>query len=144
MVDIAMGGKAAEEIWFGAVSTGPGSDLAAATRTACEIIGIHGMGDSLVSLAAVQQSSLSGTNLVGQVLRDQVARPQVETLLHEAHQRTVATLERNRHLVEALRDALLDRDELVGAEIGEVILAAGPPVLEDLTVEVDGVELAAD
>jgi ATP-dependent Zn protease len=144
MVDIAMGGKAAEEIWFGAVSTGPGSDLAAATRTACEIIGIHGMGDSLVSLAAVQQSSLSGTNLVGQVLRDQVARPQVETLLHEAHQRTVATLQRNRHVVEALREALLERDELVGAEIGEVILGAGPPVLEDLTVEVDGVELTAD
>ena len=140
MIDIAMGGKAAEEIWFGDVSTGPGSDLAAATRTACEIIGVHGMGDSLVSLAAVQQSSLSSTNLVGQVLSDRVTRPQVEDLLRDAHQRALAALEANRHLVEALRDALLDRDELVGEEITEVIGAAGPaappaPLELDLTDE---------
>ena len=139
MVDIAMGGKAAEELWFGNVSTGPGSDLAAATRTACEIIGVHGMGESLVSLGAVQQSSLSGTNLVGQVLSDGHTRPQVEQLLQDAHQRAVAALERNRHLVEALRDALLERDELVGTEITDVLAAAGPAVHDDLAVEGDEV-----
>ena len=35
-------------------------------------------------------------------------------------------LEDNRHVVEALRDALLDRDELVGKEILDVIASAGP------------------
>ena len=144
MVDIAMGGKAAEEIWFGAVSTGPGSDLAAATKMACEIVGVHGMGDSLVSLGAIQQSSLSGTNLVGQVLRDGGTRPQVEALLQDSHKRTHATLSRNRHLVEALRDALLEREELIGEELLEVIAAAGPPVLDDLSVEVDGVAVQQD
>jgi len=33
-------------------------------------------------------------------------------------------LERNRHLVEALRDSLLECQELVGDEIGAVIVAA--------------------
>jgi ATP-dependent Zn protease len=32
----------------------------------------------------------------------------------------------NRHLVEALRDALLERHELVGREITDVLAAAGP------------------
>ena len=35
-------------------------------------------------------------------------------------------LEENRHVVEALRDALLDRHELIGEEILEVIRSAGP------------------
>jgi cell division protease FtsH len=135
MVDIAMGGKAAEEIWFGASSTGPGSDLAAATRTACEIVGLHGMGRSLVSLGAVQQSQVSGTNIVGRVLADAVTRPQVDELLQESLDRVTRCLDANRHLVEALRDALLEREELIGQEILDVLAAAGPPVLDDLVVE---------
>ena len=39
-------------------------------------------------------------------------------------------LEANQHLVAALRDALLDRDELIGREITDVLeqaAASGPP-----------------
>jgi hypothetical protein len=35
-------------------------------------------------------------------------------------------LEDNRNVIEALRDALLDRDELVGIEILDVIASAAP------------------
>jgi ATP-dependent Zn protease len=138
MVDIAMGGKAAEEIWFGSTSTGPGSDLAAATKTACEIVGMHGMGTSLVSLAAVQQSSVSGTNIVGQVLNDRITRPMVDTLLEESLARTKATLQANRHLLEALRDALLDREELIGQQILDVLDSVSPAVYDDLVVQTGG------
>ena len=41
-------------------------------------------------------------------------------------------LERNRHLVEALRDALLEREELVGHEITDVLQEATTRVV-DLT-----------
>ena len=141
VVDIAMGGLVAEELWFGDISTGPGSDLVHATRTACEIVGVHGMAESLVSLAAVEHSAFNDTNLVGRVLADPVARPQVDRLLADSRDRVRRRLAANRHLVEALRDALLDRDELIGEEITAVLEAAGPPVLDDLTVEVDGVPL---
>ena len=43
-------------------------------------------------------------------------------LLSLAKVRTL--LEANRHLVEALRDALIERDELVGDEITDVLSAA--------------------
>jgi len=138
LVDIAMGGMVAEELWFGEAGTGPGSDLAAATTVACEIVGSSGMAGSLVSLAAVQNSSFNDTNLVGRVLADPVARPAVDLLLGESKGRVRALLHANRHLVEALRDALLDRDELVGEEIAGVLEGAGPPVLDgptDLRVE---------
>ena len=37
----------------------------------------------------------------------------------------------NQHLVAALRDALVDRHELIGVEITEVLEAAGAPVMVD-------------
>ncbi len=130
-----MGGMCAEEMWFGESGTGPSGDLTHATQTACEIIGSSGMGASLVSLAAVQNSVFNDTNLVGRVLADPVTRPEVERLLAQAKARVRALLEANRYLVEALRDALLERDELIGDEILEVLQTAGPPVRDGLRIE---------
>jgi cell division protease FtsH len=135
LIDIAMGGMVAEELWFGESGTGPSGDLLSATRVACEIVGAAGMGGSLVSLAAVQTGPFSDTNLVGRTLADQHTRPEVDRLLAVAKARVRAMLDANRHVVEALRDALLERDELIGDEIVEVARAAGTPVTDGLTVE---------
>ncbi|MFA9445299.1 AAA family ATPase [Egicoccus sp. AB-alg6-2] len=135
LVDIAMGGMAAEELYFGESSTGPSGDLQAATRVACEAIGAAGMGGSLVSLAAVENGPLGDTNLVGRTLADPNTRPEVDRLLAVSKARVRALLDANRHILEALRDALLDRDELVGDEILEVARAAGAPVTDGLQVE---------
>jgi hypothetical protein len=52
-------------------------------------------------------------------------------------------LEANQHLVAALRDALLDRDELVGREIGAVLDAAGGP-LPAATIDTAAADTRAD
>ena len=46
-----------------------------------------------------------------------------------------ATLDANRHLIEALRDALLDRDELIGDDITAVLEQAGLPVRTGVRIE---------
>ena len=118
LVQIAMGGLVAEELFFGETTTGPASDLAAATRIAAQMVGAAGMTGSLVSFAA------TGKDLVSAVLADGKARAEVEEVLDEARKRVVWLLSRNRHLVEALRDALLERYELVGPEITDVLVEA--------------------
>ena len=107
MIQIAFGGQVAEELFFGDVSTGPSGDLAYATTVAAQMVGAAGMAGSSVSFAAVQDSGFSGTDLVGKVLADGISRERVEQLLDE--QKSVAhdLLGSNRHLVAALRDALL-------------------------------------
>lgn len=140
LVQIALGGQCAEEIFFGDVSTGPGGDLLYATSTAAEMVGAHGMDGSLLSYLAVQNSSFSDTNLVGRVLADDRGRDAVEALLQRNKAAVKALLEQNRHLVEALRDALLDREELIGDEITDVLTAAaaaGRQHVVDLTEPVD-------
>jgi cell division protease FtsH len=135
LIEISMGGMCAEEIFFDEAGTGPGGDLAYATQVACEIVGSAGMAGSLVSLAAVENGALNGSNLVGRVLADPQTRPEVDRILAQAKARTRALLDANRHLVEALRDALLARDELIGDEITDVLTAAGAPIRDGLVIE---------
>ena len=124
LIQIAMGGQCAEEIFFGDVSTGPGGDLLYATNCAAEMVGAHGMEESLVSFLAVQNSAFSDSNIVGRVLGDDHGRQAVEDVLRRHKSRARELLNENRHLVEALRDALLERHELLGREITDVLEAA--------------------
>jgi ATP-dependent Zn protease len=131
MIQIAFGGQVAEELFFREVSTGPASDLAYATRLAAQMVGSAGMEGSLVSFAAVSEGAF-GADLVGRVLGDSDARNQVESLLVQQKNAVRDLLRRNRHLVEALRDGLLEREELIGSEITERLTAAEAPSVVDL------------
>jgi len=121
-IDIAFGGMAAEEIWFGESGTGPSGDLAAATRSAAIMVGSLGLGDSLISFDAANMGN--GADIVAKVLASDQARAATEKILVESKARVVSMLSENRHLVEALRDALLEREELISDEILDVLAAA--------------------
>ena len=125
LIRIAMAGQVAEELFFGDVSTGPGGDLLYATNVAADMVGSCGMTDTLISYAAVQSGAFNGSNIVGRVLADAEGRERVEKLLQEQKAAVKTLLSENRHLVAALRDALLDRSELIGREITDVLVAAG-------------------
>jgi ATP-dependent Zn protease len=139
MIRIAFGGQVAEELFFGDISTGPAGDLAYATQVAAQMVGSAGMVDTLVSFSAVQDGGFGGSNLVGKVLGDSATRAQVEALLVEQKAAVRELLRSNRHLVEALRDGLLEREELIGSEITDLLDAAAPPAVVDLR-EGSGVE----
>ena len=136
LLQIAMGGMVAEEHWFDEVSTGPASDLAAATVIGAQMIGACGMGNSLISVAAAGNGFLAG-NLVDKVLGDKDARSELDNLLMGSCDAAKSIVESHPEVVEALRDALLERDELVGTEITEVIETAlhgadNPAVIAEL------------
>lgn len=124
LIQIAMGGMVAEELFFGDTSTGPAGDLAYATTVAAQMVGASGMAGSLISLSAVQHGVLSDSNLVGRVLADPAGREAVEAILDEQREVARRLLRSHRHVVAALRDALLERHELVGREILDVIEGA--------------------
>ena len=124
MLAIALGGLAAEELFLEDTTTGPGADLAGATEMAATMVGALGMGGSLISYEAVAEGIVQRKNLVGKVLSSPEGKEQVESLLHSQKERVTAVLDSNRDLVEALRDALIERDELVGEQILEVIHTA--------------------
>jgi cell division protease FtsH len=122
LIQIALAGMAAEELFFGEPSSGAASDLRAATNAACHMVGSFGMVNSLISYEALETAGHA--NLVAKVLASDAARAEVERVLSEARAEVDRLLGTHRQIVEALRDALVERDELVGDEIVRVIRSA--------------------
>jgi cell division protease FtsH len=87
------------------------------------MVGALGMADSLISFVAMEEG-LNDGNVVARVLSDPDGRERTERLLRGAKSAVKEQLDRNRVLVEALRDALLEREELIGEEILEVLRRA--------------------
>ena len=120
-IAIALGGLVAEELCLGESGTGPASDLAYATGLAAQMVGSFGMAGSLISYEAIAHGAVSQTNLVAKVLGDGDGKQRVEDILEAQRERVREVLEENRDVHAALRDALIERDELVRDEIVEVI-----------------------
>jgi cell division protease FtsH len=118
---ISLGGLAAEEVFLGETGTGPASDLAHATEIAAAMVGAFGMAGSLVSYEAMAEGPINASNLAAKVLGDPDGKQRVEDILEEQKQRVTALLTENADVVGALRDALMDRDELVGEAIARVV-----------------------
>jgi cell division protease FtsH len=122
LIRIAMGGLVAEELFFGDTSSGVAGDLHAATELAAQMVGSFGMAGSLVSLDA--STGGMGINVVAKVLSDDASRATLEGLLDSARDHVRNQLGNHQYLIEALRDALLEREELIGVEITDVLIAA--------------------
>jgi cell division protease FtsH len=118
-IQISFGGMTAEELFFGESGTGPGGDLMGATTLAAQMVGSYGMAGTLLSFDAIQTGYNHG--IVAKVLNDDEARRSVERILEQAKSDVRTLLDSNRDLVVALRDSLLENEELVGDEILDVL-----------------------
>ena len=127
LIQIALGGMVAEEIFFGEITSGPASDLKAATTYAAMMVGSLGMDGSLFSYEAVESPH---TNIVAKVASTDDGKERIEKLLGTLRGEVRTMLELNRGVVEGLRDRLLAREELIADEITAAIAeaagAAGP------------------
>ncbi|HET6909220.1 MAG TPA: AAA family ATPase [Mycobacteriales bacterium] len=125
LIQIALGGMVAEEIFFGEITSGPASDLQAATRWAAMMIGSLGMDGSLFSYEALESPH---ANIVAKVAAGDDGKERIEKLLGDMREEVRTMLTRNRAVVEGLRDTLLEREELIADEITEAIAAAAAPL----------------
>jgi ATP-dependent Zn protease len=119
---IAFGGMVAEELFFGESGTGPAGDLQSATMAAASMVGSFGMAGSLISYDLM--AGPPGANVVAKVLSSDEGKEAVAEILERSKCEVTRLLSENRHVIEELRNALLERDELIGHEIIDVIRRA--------------------
>jgi cell division protease FtsH len=124
---VAMGGRAAEELVFGPedVSTGAAGDIQMATRIARKMVTEWGMSSRLgmVAFAGSHMDPYSADSMRG----DDTSREidgEVRALISEGHMKAVAILKTHRFQLEALANALLERESLTGAEIAQITRGA--------------------
>eukprot|EP00923_Selenidium_pygospionis_P033631 GHVN01058992.1.p1 GENE.GHVN01058992.1~~GHVN01058992.1.p1 ORF type:complete len:291 (-),score=34.43 GHVN01058992.1:43-915(-) len=128
-LDIAMGGRAAEEIVYGPreVSGGCSSDLAQASKTARAMVTQFGMGPDLeegVLPMPVDNSSDKLVSIHSEKTLSSVDEA-VERLLNEAYQRASGCLKKNRRSLDNLAEALVQFETLDREEV-EIVLSGAP------------------
>jgi cell division protease FtsH len=135
-IDVYLGGRVAEELVFGDVSTGAQNDLQMATGLARHMVTQYGMSEQL-GLATFESAAGSALYAMPPSQRTEYSErtaqkidADIVRLLGEAHERVRATLHERRRLLDALAHALLVR-ETVDREALDALLrqeqAAPPP-----------------
>jgi cell division protease FtsH len=118
---VSLGGMAAEEIWFGESTGGPSSDLRQATYRAAVMLGYLGMGDSLISYGVLETNPYGMGGPLPAILGNEANRKAIGTLLAEAKRQALELLRANEPAVRALAERLLEKDEVQGEEIEELM-----------------------
>ena len=117
-----LGGRAAEELIFGKVSTGASDDIQKATDLAERYVTLYGMSDRLgpIAFEKAQQQFLEGmTNPRRQVspnIAEEIDR-EVKLVIDNAHQIALDILNYNRELLKELAQSLLDKEILEGEQL---------------------------
>ncbi|XP_060067928.1 ATP-dependent zinc metalloprotease YME1L1-like [Ylistrum balloti] len=120
-MDVAMGGRVAEELVFGSdkVSTGASSDFQMATATAQAMVTQYGMSDKIGIHVFSENDKPSGAM---QDLIDQ----EVQRLLNESYARAVDLLKKHRDELNRLAAALL-KYEILSKEDVQAVIAGKKP-----------------
>ncbi|HEY7707449.1 MAG TPA: ATP-dependent zinc metalloprotease FtsH [Gaiellaceae bacterium] len=120
----ALGGRAAEEIVFGEISTGAESDLEQLTALARHMVGRWGMSEAVGPVSVLPRDG-SGPFLVDGGVSPQTQKlvdDEVHRIVTEAHVEVVTLLTDNRGKLDSLASALLQRETL---DEDDVYAAAG-------------------
>lgn len=128
-ITVMLGGRAAEEVEFNAISTGASNDIEKATQTARNMVTIYGMTDRFDMMAL---ESVSNRYLDGRPVRNCSAQTEAiideETLkiIKAAHQKAIKILQGNRELLTTIFERLIEKETLMGEEFMEMVRAEYP------------------
>jgi cell division protease FtsH len=123
-IKVSLGGRVAEEVVYGAITTGAESDLQQLSQIARQMVGRWGMSERLgpvVLLPGDDQPGPAGTSEQTQWLIDE----EVHRIVEDAHGEVTELLTEHREQLESLTRALLDAETL---DAPEAYAAAGVPM----------------
>ena len=118
------GGRAAEEVVFGDVSTGASNDIEQATKLARAMITRYGMSKDfdMVALETVNNRYLGGdTSLAASAETAAVIDKQVVALVKAQHEKAAQILMENREKLEEISHFLYEKETITGDEFMEIL-----------------------
>ena len=120
------GGRAAEEMIFGEITTGASNDIEQATRLARAMITRYGMSDEfdMVALETVTNQYLGGdTSLACSAETQTKIDEKVVALVKQEHQKARQILEENKDKLHELAKYLYDHETITGEEFMQILEA---------------------
>ncbi|MCT7549254.1 ATP-dependent zinc metalloprotease FtsH [Aliarcobacter butzleri] len=142
-VDVLLGGRAAEQVFIGEISTGAGNDLERATGIIKSMATIYGMSD-IAGLMVLEKRT--NQFLGGQTQKDYsdaMAKEldnHVKTILNERYEIVLQALRDNSAAIEQMTAELLDIEVITGERVREIIKENGGTVFEDEDLHTEAIK----
>lgn len=118
------GGRAAEAVIFGSITTGASNDIEQATRLARAMITRYGMSDDfgMVALETVNNQYLGGdTSLACSAETAAKIDRDVVAMIGDAYKKAEAIIKENRTAMDALAAYLLEKETITGEEFMDIL-----------------------
>jgi cell division protease FtsH len=131
-LDVLLGGRVAEELVFGDISTGAQDDLQRATDMARHMVARYGMSEALglATFEAPRQALfLNVPSMAQREYSEETARKidaEISQLLETSHGRVRDTLGKKRVLLDALAKQLIEKEVVDRAALTQLIADAEP------------------
>jgi cell division protease FtsH len=125
-IDVLLGGRAAEEVFVGDISTGAGNDLQRATDILKDMITKYGMSD-VAGLMVLETNSGGAFLGGGQVVKDysqkmaEAIDEKIKSILDERYNFVLDTLREYSVAIENMTSELLDKEVIEGSKVREII-----------------------
>jgi len=114
-IKVALGGRVAEEVVFGDLTTGAESDIQQLTQIARQMVGRWGMSRTIGTIAVLpsdgQGPLLPGVSEVSPETQ-QLVDEEIRQMVAAAHDEVMTLLRENRHKLDSLAEALLEHETL--------------------------------
>ena len=123
-IAVSLGGRAAEEVMLGQVSTGAANDIEQATTTARRMVTIYGMTDrfDMVGLESPSSQYLDGRPVANCSAETQTQIDQeILSIVKKQHQRAISLLLENKEKIQVLSEYLLEKETLTGEEFLRIL-----------------------
>jgi len=138
---MALGGRAAEDITFGKISTGALSDLERITKMAYSIVSLYGMNKNIgnISFYDSKQSDYNFTKPYSDSTAEKIDL-EVKRIVDSAYERTKKLLLDKREQLEKIANKLLEKEILFKNDL-EIIIGKRPFESKQITQEEDKDEI---
>lgn len=129
-IAILLGGRVAEEIIFGDISSGASNDLERASEIARAMITRLGMSKKLGPLTYGKHQELQYLGIQGQEERNfseataQLIDEEIREIVEEQHNRATDILSGKRQILETLAARLEEKEVITGTEVEEIVATA--------------------
>eukprot|EP00767_Chilomastix_cuspidata_P008288 gnl/Chilomastix_cuspidata/9452.p1 GENE.gnl/Chilomastix_cuspidata/9452~~gnl/Chilomastix_cuspidata/9452.p1 ORF type:complete len:694 (+),score=12.78 gnl/Chilomastix_cuspidata/9452:189-2270(+) len=133
-VDVLLGGRAAEEVFIGEISTGAGNDLERATDIIKSMASVYGMSDVAGLMVLEKRSNQFLGGQTQKDFSDEMAKnldDYVIKLLNERYEAVLQSLRDHNESIEQMTKELLDIEVLSGERVREIIIENGGEVFEE-------------
>ena len=123
-IAVYTGGRAAEEVVFGEITTGASNDIEQATKLARAMITRYGMSDEfdMAAMETVNNQYLGGdTSLACSPETQKEIDRKVVAIVKEQHAKAVEILKQNRKKLDKLAAYLYEKETITGGEFMEIL-----------------------